>query len=87
MELVSSRQHLRLGFEEVKVCQDSIVRDRSIAEAEIRKRYGVIVVAIKRENGEMVFNPDPGERIKVGDILVALGKEADLVKLERACLP
>lgn len=85
MELVTNRQHLELSLGEIQVCEGSILEDRSIAETEIRARYGVILVAIKRADGEMVFGPDGGETMAAGDILVALAKEVDLKKLVEAC--
>ena len=46
----------------------------------------MIVVAIKKSTGEMEFNPDPGQRIVPGDVLIAMGEEQDLEKLERSCI-
>jgi K+/H+ antiporter YhaU regulatory subunit KhtT len=33
----------------------------------------------------MRFNPDPSETLSSGDVLVAMGKEEDLQRLERTC--
>jgi voltage-gated potassium channel len=85
MELVTHRDYLALSMEEIRVTEGSHVSDRTIAEAEIRRRCGAIVVAVKKSTGEMNYNPDPSERIEPGDILVALGKGEHLEKLERAC--
>ncbi len=85
MELATSRQHLELGLSEIRVCEGSILEGRSIAEAEIRARYGVVLVAIKKANGEMVFGPGATETITGGDILVGLAKEIDLKTLVEAC--
>ena len=85
MELVTHRQSLQLALEEVRVAERSVLGGRSLADAEIRQRCGVIVVAIKRGTGEMVFNPGPSEKIVPGDVLVAMGTEDNLKKLERVC--
>lgn len=85
MELVTHRQHIQLSLGEVRVCPGSEIAGKSLAEAGIRKRYGVIVIAIKRETGEMLFNPDPADKIQPDDLLVALGKDSDLESLESAC--
>ncbi|MCH7760166.1 potassium channel protein [candidate division TA06 bacterium] len=85
MELATSRQHLELSLEEVKVAEKSVLDGHSIAESDIRRQYGVIILAIKRDSGEMVFNPDPSERTVAGDILVAIGRNTDLKKLEESC--
>lgn len=85
MEIVTHRQYLHLNLSEIRVCEGSALANRSIAEAEVRKRYGVIIVAIKKTTGDMIFNPDPLEKVSVDDTLVALGKDADIRKLEEAC--
>ncbi|MCS7263673.1 MAG: cation:proton antiporter regulatory subunit [Armatimonadetes bacterium] len=44
----------------------------SIAELQIRKRTGISVIAIRR--GEKIIpNPDPSERIEIGDLLLLVG--------------
>lgn len=85
MELVTHRQYLPLRLEEIAIAQGSPLSGRSLAETEIRGRFGVIVVAIKKGTGEMQFNPSPGETIVPGDVLIAMGEEQDLEKLERTC--
>ena len=85
IELATSRQQLELSLEEVKLGERSGLVGHSIAEAEIRRNYGVIIVAIKRSTGEMVFNPDPSVKTVAGDTLVAIGKTVDLKRLEEAC--
>ena len=86
MELVTPRQYLPLRLEEIAVTDASSLSGRTLAETGIRNRFGVIVVAIKKSTGEMEFNPGPGERIVSGDVLIAMGEEQDLEKLERACI-
>jgi voltage-gated potassium channel len=60
---------------------------KSIREADIRARFGVIVVAVKRAGQEMIFNPDASEILNDGDILVLLGKKEDLQKLRENSAP
>ncbi len=82
MELVTHRAYLPLQLEEIRVTRSSPVVNRTLAEADVRNHYGVIVIAIKRANGEMVFNPGPQEVIREGDILVVMGREEDLRRFE-----
>lgn len=62
----------------------SLLSGRPTTDCEIRSRYGVIVVAVKRGGGDMTFDPDRSEPIQAGEVLVAMGKEADLDRLEPA---
>lgn len=85
MELVTHREYLPLSLEEIIVSDQSRLKDLSITQSQIRQRYGVVVVAIKRANGEMVFNPEASEKIASKGILVVIGKNHDLKKLEEDC--
>lgn len=85
MELATPRMQLELSLEEVAVREDCPLDGLSLSESEIRRRCGVIIVAIKRGDNEMVFNPHPSETIRNGDTLVALGEGEDLETLETLC--
>lgn len=85
MELATPRVQLQLSLEEVRVREESPLAGLSLAESEIRRRCGVIIVAIKRQDNEMAFNPHPSETIQADDVLVALGEGEDLETLEKLC--
>ena len=84
MDLAIHREHLQLVMEEFRVPSDSAVAGFSIDEAKIRSRYGLIVVAFKRPDGPMLFNPDSGEKVEPGDVLVLLGPEDQVNELAHA---
>lgn len=44
----------------------------------IRSQYNLIIVAIKRSDGTMVYNFSPREVLRAGDILVAIGPRENL---------
>ncbi|MDX1389623.1 MAG: potassium channel protein, partial [Acidobacteriota bacterium] len=85
LEIVTRDGPLQLNMEEVVVAEGSSLSGRSLAESGLRKSFGVIVVGIKKPSGEMVFNPEASEMITSGDILIAMGGEGDLERLEAAC--
>jgi voltage-gated potassium channel len=85
LELVSHREYLQLSMEEITVCKRSILQDATLSEAEVRHNYGVVVVAIKQANGEMTFNPAASTKLLANDILVVIGKNPDLQRLEKDC--
>jgi voltage-gated potassium channel len=43
----------------------------------------LIVVAIKRSDGTMIYNPSPYELLQAGDILVAIGPQENLLNFDR----
>lgn len=72
---------LGLAMEELKVGQASSMVGKSLIESNLRKDYGVIIVAIKKAHGKMIFNPLSSEVIEAGDIIVALGKKDMMEKM------
>jgi voltage-gated potassium channel len=69
-------------MEEVTVAPSSPLASRSILDANLRQRYGVIVVGIQRQDRSMEFNPEPDTAILAGDKLVVLGRPESLRRLE-----
>ena len=45
---------------------------RTLGEAEVRRRTGVSIIALQRDE-ETMANPDPDTRFAAGDIVVAIG--------------
>jgi voltage-gated potassium channel len=74
---------LGLRLEELRVSDKATFAHKSLMESGIRSEYDLIVVAIKREKGEMLFNPNPGTDILPGDILVVLGEHDNIQGLEK----
>src|SRR5579883_31543 len=49
---------------------------------ELRK-YGVIVLAVRKQNGATMFNPPAELEISVGDFLIVMGERSNLQKIEQ----
>ncbi len=81
IDLTMPAGELDLLMEELLVGTTSELIGKNLIEAEIRKNYDVIVVAIKREDGTMLFNPKPDTCIQTGDILIVLGSYEDITGL------
>ncbi|MBI5740667.1 MAG: potassium channel protein [Nitrospirae bacterium] len=82
IEFATKSGNIELQMEEVRVKGDSCIVDKTLDECGIRKDLGIIVVAIKRETGEMEFNPKSTSVIRKGDTLVAMGETRHLKALE-----
>ena len=72
-----------LGMEEIPVRPNSSLAEVTLVDSGIRKELDLIIVAIKKADGEMLFNPASHARIEIGDTLIALGHKSSLIKLER----
>lgn len=87
VELATSSENLELAMEQVKIGANSSLADRSLVEANLRQRFGVIVVGIRRAQGKMEFNPPPEAVMRADDSLVVLGPTSSLKDLEEAARP
>ncbi|HLS23136.1 MAG TPA: TrkA family potassium uptake protein [Pseudogracilibacillus sp.] len=56
--------------------------DKNLIELNIRANYGCNIVAIRRK-GNMIISPDAKMNIKAEDILVILGADEDINRLEK----
>jgi len=82
VQLATSSGHLELSMEQVRVPQPSALVGKSLVESGIRQKFGVIIVAIKRADSAMEFNPPPEAVIRGGDELVVLGGPESVKALE-----
>ncbi len=84
VQLATSSENLELAMEQIAIGDSSLLVDRSIVDANLRQRYGVVVVGIRRREGKMEFNPPPTAVMRAGDELVVLGRPEELKGLEAA---
>ncbi len=87
IELATRTEHIELQLEETRITPLSPLAGSRLADSHIRPDLKVIIVAIKKPNGTMVFNPPPETTIEAGDILVAIGHRENLIRLETMANP
>ena len=81
IDIAMMGSHLGLMIEEATIGDKSNLIGKSLIDSQLRKDYGVIIVAIKKLSGDMVFNPAPSEKLEGGDVIVVLGKKEDLNRM------
>jgi voltage-gated potassium channel len=75
-------ESLDLGFEQVEVAPGSQLAGRMLKETTIRSQLDIVVAAIRRSGGEMIFNPSAETEIREGDMLIAIGRAESLIALD-----
>lgn len=75
------RGHIDLQLEQLDITAKSPLVGKNLMESNIRKEFDLIIVAIKRASGELVFNPGPREILESGDTLITLGRQNDLQRI------
>ncbi|MEJ5299572.1 MAG: potassium channel protein [Thermodesulforhabdaceae bacterium] len=80
LELALSGEGMELGMEEIKLTEGSSIIGKNLIESNIRSSYNLIIVAIKKLDGSMIYNPAPSEILNQGDILIAIGPKLNLAQ-------
>jgi len=80
-------QQQDIHMEEMSVSPSSRLINLMLKDSGIRQNYNLIIIAIKKLDGDMLFNPSFESIIKAGDTLIAVGETANLQKLEKLLNP
>lgn len=85
IEISTNRQSMELRMEEIMICKQSPFIGKSLEASEIRKRYGLIIIAVKKDSGKMIFNPMANYIIDEADRLIALGEDENVRQFAESC--
>jgi len=83
IEIATAGQNLELQLEEIRVEPRSALVAKTLVDSGVRRDLGVIIVGIKKGDGQMLFNPVPATTIASGDILITLGERSAIQNLEQ----
>ncbi|MBW1917893.1 MAG: cation:proton antiporter [Deltaproteobacteria bacterium] len=61
----------------VSLEERSPLAGKSLAQVELRKKYGITVLAVRRD-GQMLANPEPDMELEGNDLLIILGSPRDI---------
>jgi voltage-gated potassium channel len=87
LELAAMTERLDLEIEQIEINRGSPFLNHALRDTGIRSDLDVIIIAIKRADGEMIFNPSADTVIQEHDALVAMGSHASVERLERIANP
>ncbi len=87
IELATRNEHLELQIDETEIAPGSTISGQMLKESRIRQDLGIIIVAIKKPAGEMLFNPSPELVIEPKDVLITLGPRPQLDRLAALARP
>ncbi len=81
LEEILFGEHTFIDIEELVVQPDSPIIGKTLKELDLRKRFGITVIAIKKSNGTVIFTPGGDVKIEPLDIMVIV---APRKKIEEA---
>jgi voltage-gated potassium channel len=82
LDLTTKNVGLDVEIEQVQVADRQDFVARTLAQMQIRRDLGVIVLAVRKGDGNMVFNPPAETEIRAGDHLIVMGEPGNLRRLE-----
>lgn len=83
LDIVTHAENLEFRLEEVEIKRDSSVAGLSIKDSSLRDKAGVLVLAMKKGEGEIMANPSVDTVLREGDHLVVMGTSDQLEALEK----
>jgi voltage-gated potassium channel len=82
IELATRSEYLEIQIEEACIAAASPLAGSTLRDSRLRQDRGIIIVAIKKASGQMVFNPPADAVMEVGDTLITLGRREELDQLD-----
>jgi voltage-gated potassium channel len=83
LDLAFSYHNNDIQMEEIPVGPTSSLANIMLKDTGIRQDFNLIIIAIKKADGSMQFNPSFETMIHPGDTVIAVGEEKKLKKLEK----
>jgi voltage-gated potassium channel len=87
LDLAFAHKRKDIQMEEIPVSNASELVNVQLKDSGIRQNYNLIIIAIKKSDGEMLFNPSYEAVIAPNDTVIAVGEVGNLQKLEWALNP
>ncbi len=84
IDLATGEGDLNLDLDEIRVPEKSTLVGKTLMESGLRQSYGIIIVAIRKPDGVMRFNPSGDTGVDAGDVLLALGEKQKIKALRNS---
>jgi voltage-gated potassium channel len=82
----TGKRHPDLQMEEQLVHPGSPLDGKTVGASGLRSRLGLILVAIKRRDGRLAFNPEDDVPVTAGDTLITMGSREQLGRADALAL-
>ncbi len=86
-DLAFTSKRKDIQMEEIPVSASSRLNNMMLKDSGIRQNYNLIIIAIKKSDDIMMFNPSFETKILSGETVIAVGEPKNLKNLEKALNP
>lgn len=76
-----------LLVEEIILPLESPLSGKTLAESELKQRYGISIIGVKKPGQKINLNPDSSTRLHGSDVLVVIGQADELDRFSRESSP
>jgi len=83
IELAAGRQMTEVEIDEWTVPPESPLANRTVRQAELRARHGLLIVALRKADGVLSFNPDADVVLGANDAIIIMGRPGDIERFRR----
>ena len=87
LNLAFAQKRKDIQMEEIPVSSSSELVNVMLKDSGIRQQFNLIIIAVKKSDDSMLFNPSFEAVIESGDTVIAVGQEKNLKKLEKILNP
>jgi voltage-gated potassium channel len=87
LDIVTSAGGPDLRLEEIEITDACGKAGSSIRALGIRRETGALVIALRRRDGSFDATPNPDTVLEAGDVIIAVGNDAELQALEELFKP
>ncbi len=84
IDIVVRKKESEISLEEISLIKDSFIVGKKLSEANLKKKYNVMVIAISREDGELIYNPSSDAVFQQNDKIMVIGPAKKLAELNEA---
>jgi voltage-gated potassium channel len=85
VDVVMHERSMDFRMREVEIPEDSQLSGMTLRDANLRQRAGVLVLALRGDDGAFTTNPDPDVELHPRNVIVAVGTDEALQELVRVC--
>ena len=85
VDVVMHERSMDFRMQEIELPENSAVAGMSLRDANLRQRAGVLVLALRGDDGAFTTNPDPDVVLHARNIIIAVGTADGLDQLVEVC--
>lgn len=81
VDIMTPARNLFLEVGEIQVDINESLLGASISQMNLGRRTGALILAVRQNDGKVLFNPDSDYQMQYGDTLIIMGEQAQIEKV------